>query len=142
MVSCRREKHIHIVAYEKFEELIEKEEMFYEMLFALNGESVVELFWTTVDLLPVNRALVRKIENCDEFNKKNWQTILKPSAKESLQYHLNIVHDLIERNKKWASLFYKSEGLSVVLECLGDENGELLSERAINRCILIVRCVV
>jgi hypothetical protein len=61
--------------------MIEKEEMFYELLFSLNNEKNQELFWKTVDLLPVNRVLVRKIENCENFKKKHWQNILKPSAK-------------------------------------------------------------
>lgn len=50
-----------MLAVEKFKELIEKEEMFYEILFSLNNEKSNEIFWKTVDLLPVNRQLVRKI---------------------------------------------------------------------------------
>lgn len=63
---------------------------------------------------------------------------MKPSAIEALQYHLNIIFDLMERNKKWVSLFYSTDGLTVIIECLGVENGELLSERITNRCLVIM----
>jgi len=35
--------------------------MFYTILFSLNDQNIHELFWKTVDLLPVNKQLVRKI---------------------------------------------------------------------------------
>jgi len=64
---------------------------------------------------------------------------LKTDAVESLQYHLNIIYDLMERNKKWISLFYSSDGMSIITECLNDRlKEEVISERIINRCLLIV----
>jgi hypothetical protein len=45
----------------------------------------------------------------------------------------------MERNKKWISLFYSSEGMSIITECLRDMlKEEVISERIINRCLLIV----
>jgi hypothetical protein len=44
----------------------------------------------------------------------------------------------MDRNKKWVSLFYSTEGLSVILECLSDEKCETLGERITNRCLMIL----
>ncbi len=43
----------------------------------------------------------------------------------------------MDRNKKWVSLFYSTEGLNVILECLSDEC-EALGERITNRCLMIL----
>lgn len=45
----------------------------------------------------------------------------------------------MERNKKWISLFYSSDGMIIITECLSDRLKEqVISERIINRCLLIV----
>ena len=43
-------------------------------------------------MLPVNRQLIKKIENCVNFTAKEWKKLLMNEAKESLQYHLNIIY--------------------------------------------------
>jgi hypothetical protein len=79
-------------AVDKFKELIEKEDNLYNILFGLNFEKINELFWKTIEMLPVNRQLIKKIENCVNFTSIEWKKILLNEAKESLQYHLNIIN--------------------------------------------------
>ncbi len=42
----------------------------------------------------------------------------------------------MERNKKWVALFYGTEGVFVILDCLVDGKGN--DERITNRCLLIL----
>lgn len=88
------------------------------MLFELNNEKVHEAFWKTVELLPVNRQLIRKIENCSGFTQKEWSKLLTKETVESLQYHLNIIHEIMEKNNKWVAVFASSGGLATIIDLL------------------------
>ncbi len=70
IINKKKDKHPQMQAIDRFKEIIEKEEKFYSMLFELNNEKVHNIFWKTVELLPVNRQLIRKIENCANFTQK------------------------------------------------------------------------
>jgi flavorubredoxin len=37
---------------------------------------------------------------------------------ESLQYHLNIIHEIMEKNKKWVAVFSSSGGLATIIDLL------------------------
>lgn len=118
ITNRKKEKHVHMQALELFKELIEKEEMFYSLLFSLNNEKNHEAFWKTVELMPVNRQLIKKIENCPHFTQKEWKQLLKNETVESLQYHLNIIHEIMEKNNKWGALFAGSGGLATIIDLL------------------------
>ena len=91
-------------------------------------------------MLPVNKQLIKRIENCANLSKKEWHKMLKNETSESLQYHLNIIYELMEKNKKWVSLFFASGGMDIIVELLSEQmkDEELVMERIGNRCILIL----
>jgi hypothetical protein len=70
IVNKRKEKHPQMQAVDRFKEIIEKEESFYTLLFSLNDEKIHEVFWKTVEMLPVNKQLIKRIENCANLSKK------------------------------------------------------------------------
>jgi hypothetical protein len=144
VTNRKKDKHPQFQAIAAFKELIEKEEPLYSTLFALNNPDIHESFWKTIELLPVNKQLIRRIENCANFQQKEWAQLLKGETDESLQYHLNIIHELMEKNQKWVALFFSSGGMHMVVELLATrlKDEQTGSERITNRCILILSHVL
>ena len=70
VINRKKDKHAQMQAVDRFKELIEKEESFYTLFFSLNDEKIHELFWKTVEMLPVNKQLIKRIENCANLSKK------------------------------------------------------------------------
>lgn len=65
-------------------------------------------------MLPVNHAMVRKIEKCDNYTLDKWRQFLSHDSDQGLEYCLNIIYDLMENNVEWTHNFLLTDGLTVI----------------------------
>ena len=73
--------------------------------------------WQLIDHLPTSRNKILKVENCKDFNKKNWEEILLPNHMEELLYMIKIIQGLIV-NSEWMKDFMETSGHIVIEELL------------------------